>query len=284
MWVNHALVTGHAGLGQSSSFTLEPGANPLLLRYDQVGRGYVVVEADTGKGTDAPPPEDPLVFTVSPLAMFWYNKPGLLPFDTQPQVARPAGWYRFTSPPGLRSMSVRSAGTVRAWADGKELRATPSGRLAVPRASPFPVKVAVRVEQDRGSYGGAGLAEPIRLDCGPGRIAPGDWSRIDGLASYSGGAWYRKSVDIPAAARVVLDLGGVVSTAEVHVNGKPAGTRVSPPWALDISALVRPGRNRIEVLVYNTLANHYGTIPTRYRGKPTSGLLGPVSLRLAPPR
>jgi hypothetical protein len=29
-----------------------------------------------------------------------------------------------------------------------------------------------------------------------------------------------------------------------------------------------------------TLANHYSTIPTRYRGQPTSGLLGPVALHL----
>jgi hypothetical protein len=43
---------------------------------------------------------------------------------------------------------------------------------------------------------------------------------------------------------------------------------------------VRRGQNRIEVLVYNTLANHYQTIPTRYRGSALSGLLGPVSLEV----
>jgi hypothetical protein len=31
-------------------------------------------------------------------------------------------------------------------------------------------------------------------------------------------------------------------------------------------------------LVFNTLANHYQTIPTRYRGSTKSGLLGPVRL------
>ena len=143
------------------------------------------------------------------------------------------------------------------------------------------MKVAVRIDEERGSYGGAALPEPIMLDCGPGRIALGDWSQIDGLASYSGGALYRKAVSIPAAKEVVLDLGNVVSTAEVRVNGRPAGVKVAPPWTVDISELVKSGENRIEVLVYNTLANHYSTIPTRYRGQPTSGLLGPVVLRLA---
>ena len=38
------------------------------------------------------------------------------------------------------------------------------------------------------------------------------------------------------------------------------------------------GENTLEVLVYNTLANHYQTIPSRYRGNPASGLIGPVRL------
>lgn len=75
----------------------------------------------------------------------------------------------------------------------------------------------------------------------------------------------------------------MVATAEVHVNGRSAGIRVAPPWRVDISKYVKPGDNRIEVLVYNTLANHYFTIPTRYRGELTSGLLGPVTLRVAIP-
>ena len=78
--------------------------------------------------------------------------------------------------------------------------------------------------------------------------------------------------------RVVLNLGAVVATAEVRVNGRSAGIRVAPPWTLDIFEFVQAGENRLEILVYNTLANHYRTIPTRYRGNPTSGLLGPVRL------
>ena len=71
----------------------------------------------------------------------------------------------------------------------------------------------------------------------------------------------------------------MVATAEVRVNGQLAGIRVAPPWRVDISKQVRAGENRIEVLVFNTLANHYLTIPTRYRGSTKSGLLGPVRLK-----
>jgi hypothetical protein len=227
------------------------------------------------------------VFEPSDLAMAWHDDPDILPFDIQPRVAHPAGWYRFTSPPGLRAMTVPARGEVRAWADGKELEALAGNRFVVARPSAAPVTVAIRVAQERGHYGGAALPDPIRLDCGPGAFAPGDWSKNDGLASYSGGAWYRKTVTLTreqAEGRVALDLGNVVSSAEVRINGQLAGTRLAPPWRVDLSPHVEAGENRIEILVYNTLANHYSTIPTRYRGSPVSGLLGPVSLQISPRR
>jgi predicted methyltransferase len=40
--------------------------------------------------------------------MRWYRDPQVLPFDTRPQESRPAGWYRFVSPPGLRGMTDQS--------------------------------------------------------------------------------------------------------------------------------------------------------------------------------
>jgi hypothetical protein len=104
------------------------------------------------------------------------------------------------------------------------------------------------------------------------------------LETYSGGAWYRKTFHIPAGntgGLTTLDLGEVAASAEVRVNGQTAGIKVAPPWKLDISAFVKPGENRIEILVCNTLANHYVTIPTHYRGSTLSGLLGPVTIGFA---
>ena len=138
--------------------------------------------------------------------------------------------------------------------------------------------VALRVEQNRGDYGGAAFDDFIQLDCGAGELAAGDWSKVGALETYSGGAWYRRTVTLPAARAVTLDLGSVAASAEVRVNGKPAGVKVSPPWTLDITPLVKPGENRLEILVCNTLANHYVTVPTHYRGATASGLLGPVRL------
>jgi hypothetical protein len=219
-------------------------------------------------------------FTISPLAMSWWNKTNVLPFDVRPDEQSPVGWYRFIAPPGLRAITVAARGTVQAWANGAAMSSAGKDQFTVAHPAAQPVTVLLRIQQERGCYGGAALREPIQLDCGPGRMALGDWAKNDGLLSYSGGAWYRKAVNIPRTKQVILNLGAVAATAEVRVNGQVAGIRVAPPWTLDITRLVNPGENRIEVLVCNTLANHYTTIPTRYRGSTVSGLLGPVTLNM----
>jgi hypothetical protein len=272
IWLNGEAVAGPA-------LKLKAGANPLVLEYNKPGRTYFVVSkkpAEEPRAEVRLPADGRPVFRPSNLAMRWWKNPNVLPFDIRTAEKSPVAWYRFVSPPGLRGMTVLALGKVQAWADGKPLAG--SREFTLPQPSPDPVNVLLRIEQERGCYAGAALTEFIKLDCGPGRMALGDWSKNDGLLSYSGGAWYRKTVDIPAAKEVTLDLGDVVASAEVRVNGSLAGVKVSPPWTVDISRFVKPGGNRIEVLVCNTLANHYTTVPTRYRGPTTSGLLGPVKL------
>jgi len=261
------------------------GFNSLLLRYEGPGRTHFVLQMDDN---------ELLSENNFPLSMSWYKKSSMLKFDSLPQNSEPVGRYRFTSPPGFRSMVVTSYGEIQAWADGKlmetELLATSLDgereySVRVSNMVPEPVVVAIRVKQERGYYGGAALSEPILLNCVTGKTELGDWSQNDSLASYSGGAWYRRTFELPqeqAQDQVMLNLGAVAATAEIHVNGKLAGIRVAPPWKLDISEYVKPGENRLEILVYNTLANHYMTIPTKYRGSPVSGLIGPVQIEINP--
>ena len=111
----------------------------------------------------------------------------------------------------------------------------------------------------------------------------GDWSELGILNNYSGGVCYQTNISLTeaeASGSVQLDLGRVVATAEVLVNGELAGIRVAPPWKLDLSGLLQAGQNTLTVRVFNTLSNHYQTSPSRYRGDPVSGLIGPVSLIL----
>jgi len=81
--------------------------------------------------------------------------------------------------------------------------------------------------------------------------------------------------------KVLLDLGQVSTTAEVHVNGESAGVKMARPFRFDISEFVKEGENQIQVRVVNTLANHMSSYPTNYvyQGQTLSGLLGPVEIQ-----
>ena len=281
VWLNGAPLPKGA-----ETLPLRPGVNRLLLKYVGDVRGsFVLVDAA------APKEGGPR----TPLSMTWYDKPGVMRYDPKPSEMLHVGWYRFTSPPGLRAMKGAAHGKVRAWAGGKELAVEQGGRLAdgttafkatIARPEPGTVNVALRIEQEPGYYAGAAIPEPIALDCGTGQMALGDWSKVGVLATYSGGAWYRKKITLSpeqVRGRVTLQLGSVVATAEVRVNGQVAGIRVAPPWNVEITPFVKAGENQVEILIYSTLSNHYTTIPTKYRGQPTAGLIGPVTIEVQSP-
>lgn len=144
--------------------------------------------------------------------------------------------------------------------------------------------VALEIEPEPGVCGGAVFPEPIRLDVGVGTAELGDWNARGVLAGYSGGAKYGKtfvweSGAKPANERVWLDLGSVGASCRVFLNGREIGDLPTPPWRLDVSDALRLGENRLEVLVFNTLANYYADLPSLYKGSAPSGLFGPVEIR-----
>lgn len=118
---------------------------------------------------------------------------------------------------------------------------------------------------------------------------------------FSGIATYTKEIDIPAemianGRRLELDLGKVQEMAEVSVNGKSLGAFWKPPFAIDIGAVAKAGKNSIEVRVANHWRNRLigdAKLSTGERRTKTnvvkyesgshellpSGLMGPVVLR-----
>jgi len=85
--------------------------------------------------------------------------------------------------------------------------------------------------------------------------------------------------------------------AIVYINGQRAGSLWHPPYTLDVSKLLQPGKNRIEIHVYNTALNAWSALPphdykpliAKYgdrfqmqdldKVKPIpSGILGPIRL------
>jgi len=268
---------------------LRAGRTPLLVRYDAFGRAALVLyRADID--TDRP---------AHPLAMRWFGDSAVLPFDCFDGGLTQAT-YSFQAPPALAAAEVTLHGDLLAATfDDQEAvitllrdlnsvrvyRVTPSGQTAQ-SPNPRPVVVRLAVKHAPGHTGGAAFPEPVRLTCGTGKMTAGDWARVDALSCYSGGAVYARQVTLTQSdtkGPVVLDLGGVGATCEVAVNGEPVRVLVCPPWRVDLTGRVKAGDNQLAITVYNTLNNHYQTIPTRYR-KPTaqepSGLLGPVRLLL----
>lgn len=265
---------------KASTVLLKKGLNSVLAVYERTCETYFVFRK---QGITRPEKQ--------PVSMCWYGDSGVLPFDCT--SGEENGLFAFDSAPGLRSLKFQAYGKIEVWADGvkQEVKTTeqqPSDGLASYQVDfQFPklntTQVVLKVNFQPGRYGAASFPKYFEQDCGKGVINVGDWSKIDGLKAYSGGMWYKQKIQIENADlenKLEIDLGNVVSSAEMWVNGKSAGIRLAPPWKFDITSLAKVGENQIEVLIYNTVANNYTSVPTRYPGKITSGLLGPVKLNV----
>ena len=266
VFVNGAVVSD-----LSQPVALQVGANPLLVRYDHGGRGHFVLRQENIARPSLR----------QPLSMTWTGDGGLIPFDVS-AGQQPAEWFRFLSAPGTTAIRVQARGQVEAWLDGQPMTAADQGRFVAKQPAATASVVALRVKPQTGYSGGGVLPEPVTIETdGKGLMPLGDWSQLGILTNYSGGVRYSTQITLTkeeASAKAVLDLGRVIATVEVHVNGKKVGVRVAPPWRVDVTGFLKRGENTVDVLVYNTLANHYQTSPSPYRGKPISGLLGPVRL------
>ncbi|MGL6194456.1 MAG: glycosylhydrolase-like jelly roll fold domain-containing protein, partial [Thermoguttaceae bacterium] len=296
VWVNGKPVNLKGDL--KNAVELEKGVNRVLIKFESPGRSHVVFEnAENQSGVTTAGPTT--TQTRTPLATQWFDNKRCFRFISNPVESRnsvPAELFRFTAPPGLSKITFWTTGRpAGVYVDGKELVTSSdssnthnfSGVLDTCSAKP-PV-VAVRIipestlNSDELPRDCTELFD-VKLTCEKGEIEPGDWSKLGVLETYSGGIWYRKKLNIDEselkADRIMLDLGKVVASAEVRINGKLAGVLTTSPWKVDITKLLKPGENKIEVLVMSTLANHYQTIPSDYKGNPTAGLLGPVQLIL----
>lgn len=125
----------------------------------------------------------------------------------------------------------------------------------------------------------------------------------EGIKYFSGTATYQKEIEIAddfieSGAGYTLDLGKVCELAEVYVNGKKAGILWKPPYATDITAFLKKGKNTLEIRVANHWVNRLigdelGKEEERYLEPITrmhydeeseqvllpSGLIGDISIR-----
>lgn len=96
---------------------------------------------------------------------------------------------------------------------------------------------------------------------GPGQVTFDtltDWTNRPepGIRYYSGTAVYEKEFEISKTSeRLFLDLGDVKNLADVRVNGKSIGIAWKPPFRLEITKAVKPGKNKLEIRVTNLWPN-----------------------------
>jgi hypothetical protein len=118
---------------------------------------------------------------------------------------------------------------------------------------------------------------------------------------FSGTASYVKSFDWQPAAKIRnekseawLDLGEVQVMARVKLNGHDLGVLWRPPFRVNISGAIHPGKNILEIRVANLWPNRMigdAALPaaerftwssyepfTKDSPLPKSGLLGPVTI------
>ncbi len=128
------------------------------------------------------------------------------------------------------------------------------------------------------------------------------WTEIPEARYFSGIAIYETEFDLPPLperAGALLKLGRVCETAAVSLNGSPAGVAWMNPYELDVTSLLRAGKNSLRIEVSNLLINKvlgdgpidYSEVRKRFgnrfpageewtivREPRVSGLLGPVRL------
>jgi len=140
-----------------------------------------------------------------------------------------------------------------------------------------------------------GAPPRIRVD----RLESWATSADEGVKYFSGTATYTQSFQASVAwvrpnARLLLDLGTVRDLAEVSLNGQKLGLLWKPPYEVDVTRVLKPGANRLEIRVTTEWTNRLAgdqRLPDGRKvlapagGRPgpppdplPAGLLGPVRL------
>lgn len=110
---------------------------------------------------------------------------------------------------------------------------------------------------------------------------------------YSGPAWYRRTVQVPASwsgARVMLKVGGALRIAELFVNGERIGTHdgMSAPFSFDVAHSIKTGSPNVIAIKVTNPGRQPGDSPDKQSGHQPTGMLnyignwggiyGPVAL------
>jgi hypothetical protein len=125
-----------------------------------------------------------------------------------------------------------------------------------------------------GEFTVAGHGAHEALSVARNAIHTGSWA-AQGFPYFSGIGQYEQEFDLPAGLagrRLFVEFERVAHVVQVFVNDQEAGVLPWAPWSLEVTGLVRPGRNRIKLRIANAMANVFLLRPDE------SGLVGKVTV------
>jgi hypothetical protein len=114
-----------------------------------------------------------------------------------------------------------------------------------------PLKITGDFRLEKAGDGAFRIAPPRR------RLDPAPWT-VQGYPYYSGIGVYRRRFSLPdhfTSQRVFVEAEMGDDVLEVIVNGQPAGVRLWAPYGVEVTELLNPGENELELRVANTLVN-----------------------------
>ena len=223
-----------------------------------------------------------------------FRVPPRLPRFWHPDTGEIEPCTDYTRAPGGMKLKLRlpPAGSVFVVFSGIVPEAAPTPVAKEDGKPPAPLEIAGPWE----------VRFPQNLGAPPSRVFDQlvSWTTIpdDGIKYFSGTATYLKEFEVPPSLladgrRLELDLGQLRNVADVTLNGKPLGILWKPPYACNVTGVVRSGKNELKIEIVNLWANRLvgdAKLPREKRvtritqqvsieGPHESGLLGPVQLR-----
>ncbi|HLK61758.1 MAG TPA: glycosyl hydrolase, partial [Chthonomonadaceae bacterium] len=160
-----------------------------------------------------------------------------------------------TTPPDFELVSGKKGNELRAWAagdyevtfaSGLSIQVKSEGAKSLPLSGTWTLKFPPNL----------GAPPQVTLD----HLISWTEHSNPGVKYFSGSADYETTFDAPAdlfakGRALYLDLGTVKNFAEVWINGVKRDVLWKPPFRLDVTGLVHPGRNTLRVRVTNLWPN-----------------------------
>lgn len=176
---------------------------------------------------------------------------------------------RASSPDGTVPLELPPYGSIMILCGELEYaQLLPQQKYELVQEQPLDVQYTVSLSRENGPYEPYGTTRTLYNATGP-----------DHDPRFSGSIRYEAVCTLPQGQRTVLDLGSVGEAAQVYINGRFAGARLSPPYCYDLTGLTVEGENLLEITVSNHLGYSRWDLRSQYLLFEPSGLLGPVTVK-----